>query len=1303
MTKRQTTLAEITPLFSALPEKYRIARERFQRPLTLAEKILTAHLDRWNDGEPHPVRGSSYVFLRPDRVAMQDATAQMALLQFMQANLDTVFVPTTVHCDHLIQARVGARIDLLNALDTNSEVYEFLKTASTKYGVGFWKPGSGIIHQVVLENYAFPGGLLIGTDSHTPNGGGLGMLAIGVGGADATFTMAGEPWGLRWPKLIGVKLTGKSNGWAAPKDIILKLAGILTVDGGTGSIVEYFGEGTKSISATGKATITNMGAELGATTSVFPLDDHMLAYLKLTGREEIANLAQSNSRFLTADPEVEADPSAYFDQVIEIDLDTLEPHIVGPHTPDLARPISQFKADVAKHGYPASLRYALIGSCTNSSYEDMSRAADVARQATARGVKSAVGFMVTPGSEQVHQTITRDGQLADLEGIGANVLANACGPCIGQWKREDVKDGEANSIITSFNRNFPRRNDGSPATLAFIASPEIVTAFALSGSLEFNPLEDSLTAADGTRFKLDPPGQTGLPIKGFSEVDFGYIDAEEAAKAGRPSVAIKVDSDRLQVLMPFAVWDGKDFDGMPVLLKAAGKCTTDHISPAGPWLKYRGHIDRISENMFLGANNAFAPKPGEGLNVVSSETQRLTTIARAYKAGGIRWVVIGDQNYGEGSSREHAAMSPRFLGCRAVIARSFARIHETNLKQQGVLALTFDKPSDYELIQATDRVSISGLASLAPDALVTVIVKHADGSSETLNARHTMNAEQIDWFKSGSALNLVHERRKAELAARAAETPVVETDAGSVDSTPSSVPDAGSADSTATTKSDGVKLPVIDSASDKPAKTGGCKNAGVCSNAKCKANLPSATPCKRRNTQDPSMKKVSIIGAGNVGATVAQYLASKDAADIVLLDINEGAARGKALDLMQALALTGNSSEVSGTANYEDTANSQVVVICAGSPRKPGMTRDDLLKINAKIVAHAARESLKHSPQATFVVVSNPLDVMAYLVWKVTKLPARRVIGMAGVLDSARFQAFIADELNVSPVDVRAMVLGGHGDLMVPMPRFSTVDGVPVTELIDEARIAAMSLRTRNGGAEIVELLKTGSAWYAPGAATASMVESLLNGKRKLMPCSVLSLGRYGLPPVFIGLPVMLGARGVERVIDLELNEAELNALRASAQSINSQVAVLNGFLAEENPNPPATPPAVPSADTGAAKTGDATAVSKAVDATVGANDTAPSADGAGKTSNLTAPAASAAVKTGDAALIPAVTAEVKAPTASTAVKPDDAAPVTILPATIPAPAATPPAVTILPAVVPAPSDATSGSAPASDAQPDAK
>jgi aconitate hydratase len=770
MTKRNVTKAEVQPLYASLPEKYRLARERFGRPLTLAEKILSSHLDRWNDGETHPVRGKSQVFLRPDRVALQDATAQMALLQFMQADLDKVYVPTTVHCDHLIQARVGAKHDLLSALDTNSEVYEFLKSASTKYGIGFWKPGSGIIHQVVLENYAHPGCLMIGTDSHTPNAGGLNMLAIGVGGADAVFTMAGEPWGLRWPKLIGVKLTGKLNGWAAPKDIILKLAGILTVDGGTGAIVEYFGEGTRSISATGKATITNMGAELGATTSVFPLDEHILDYLRLTGRGEIAELAEASKQYLTADAEVEAEPEKYFDQVIEIDLDTLEPHIVGPHTPDLARPLSAFKAEVAAKNYPANLRYALIGSCTNSSYEDMSRAAAVAKQAAEHGLKAPVGFMVTPGSEQVHQTINRDGQMADLQSVGANVLANACGPCIGQWKRDDIKDGERNSIITSFNRNFPRRNDGNAETLAFIASPEIVTAFALAGTLDFNPLEDELTAADGSKFKLAPPPHAGLPVKGFSQLDdaeLGYVDAAASRKDGASSTSISVaisdKSERLQVLSPFSRWDGADFDALPVLLKSNGKCTTDHISPAGPWLKYRGHLDRISDNMFLGANNAFTDKPGTGKNVETAAVGKLSDIAREYKAKGMGWVVVGDQNYGEGSSREHAAMSPRFLGCKVVIARSFARIHETNLKQQGVLPLTFSDPAHYDLVRRSDdRITVRGLKDLAVGKPVKVYIIHSDEVTDEVMANHTLTEEQIGFFKAGSALNFVGDRRKAE-------------------------------------------------------------------------------------------------------------------------------------------------------------------------------------------------------------------------------------------------------------------------------------------------------------------------------------------------------------------------------------------------------------------------------------------------------------------------------------------------------------------------------------------------------------
>lgn len=779
MTKRNVTKAEVQPLYASLPEKYRLARERFGRPLTLAEKILSSHLDRWNDGEKHPVRGKSQVFLRPDRVALQDATAQMALLQFMQADLDKVYVPTTVHCDHLIQARVGAKHDLLSALDTNSEVYDFLKSASTKYGIGFWKPDSGIIHQVVLENYAHPGCLMIGTDSHTPNAGGLNMLAIGVGGADATFTMAGEPWGLRWPKLIGVKLTGKLNGWTAPKDIILKLAGILTVDGGTGAIVEYFGEGTRSISATGKATIANMGAELGATTSVFPLDEHILDYLRLTGRGEIADLADASKQYLTADAEVEAEPEKYFDQVIEIDLDTLEPHIVGPHTPDLARPLSQFKAEVASKGYPANLRYALIGSCTNSSYEDMSRAAAVAKQAAEHGLKAPVGFMVTPGSEQVHQTINRDGQMADLQSVGANVLANACGPCIGQWKRDDIKDGERNSIITSFNRNFPRRNDGNAETLAFIASPEIVTAFALAGTLDFNPLVDELTAADGSKFKLAPPPHAGLPVRGFSQLsdsELGYVDAAEGGKDAVKTVAISDKSERLQVLSPFNRWSGDDFDALPVLLKSNGKCTTDHISPAGPWLKYRGHLDRISDNMFLGANNAFTDKPGTGKHIETAAVGKLSDIARQYKAKGMGWVVVGDQNYGEGSSREHAAMSPRFLGCKVVIARSFARIHETNLKQQGVLPLTFSDPAHYDLVRRSDdRITVRGLKDLAVGKPVKIYIIHSDEVTDELWANHTLTEEQISFFKAGSALNFIGDRRKAEAAKT--ETPAVETPA----------------------------------------------------------------------------------------------------------------------------------------------------------------------------------------------------------------------------------------------------------------------------------------------------------------------------------------------------------------------------------------------------------------------------------------------------------------------------------------------------------------------------------------------
>jgi|GEM_PF-43071 len=748
-TKRRTSPGEATALYSRLAGRIQAARALLGRPLTLTEKILFSHLAETPSDVSQIQRGVSHVGLYPDRIAMQDATAQMALLQFMLAGMDRVMVPTTVHCDHLIQAVTGATQDLAVARTSNSEVYDFLLQSSTRYGVGFWEPGSGIIHQVVLENYAFPGALMIGTDSHTPNAGGMGMLAIGVGGADAVFTMAGEPWNVKWPKLIGVRLTGSLNGWAAPKDVILKLAGILTVKGGTGAVIEYFGPGASGISATGKATITNMGAELGATTSVFPCDDHTLAYLRLTGRGEIANLAEQNAEYLRADREVEADPGRFFDQVIEIDLDTLEPYIVGPHTPDLARPLSEFAREVAEEGYPDELKYALIGSCTNSSYEDMSRAAAVAREAMGRGLRANIGLLVTPGSEQVHRTISRDGQLASLLSIGGTVLANACGPCIGQWKRSDIAPGETNSIITSFNRNFPRRNDGNASTLAFIASPEIVTAFALAGRLSFNPLTDTLTAPDGSLVKLSAPPQVGLPERGFASVDTGFVAPDPE---GAPAVSIDQASERLELLSPFQAWSGHDFENLPVLLKAKGKCTTDHISPAGPWLRFRGHLDRISDNMFAGANNAFVDKPGSGLDVLGGDSLNLARLARKYRSAGMSWVVVGDENYGEGSSREHAAMSPRHLGCLVVIARSFARIHETNLKQQGVLALTFSDPADYDRIEADSRISVVGLDRLEPGSPVRVLVKNSAGSTE-ISCRHSMTMEQIEWFRAGSALN----------------------------------------------------------------------------------------------------------------------------------------------------------------------------------------------------------------------------------------------------------------------------------------------------------------------------------------------------------------------------------------------------------------------------------------------------------------------------------------------------------------------------------------------------------------------
>lgn len=747
---------QIKTLYKSVPAKLEEARKRFGRSLTLAEKILVAHLDKWN-AEPM-VRGESYALLRPDRVAMQDATAQMALLQFMQAQLKTVAVPSTVHCDHLIQARVGADKDLKTALQDNNEVYNFLRSASAKHGIGFWQPGAGIIHQVVLENYAFPGGMMIGTDSHTPNAGGLGMIAIGVGGADAVDVMAGEAWGVRWPKLIGVKLTGKLNGWTAPKDVILKLAGILTVAGGTGAIIEYFGPGTGSISCTGKATITNMGAELGATTSVFPFDDRMAKYLKATNRTEIANLANEYREHLMADPEVEGSPKNYYDQIVEIDLDKLEPYVVGPHTPDLARPISEFASEIKEKGYPEELKVALIGSCTNSSYEDMDRAAHVAEQGVKQGIKAQCAFMITPGSEQINQTIKRDGQLQLLEKIGGVVLANACGPCIGQWKREDITPGETNSIITSFNRNFSRRNDGNAETLAFIGSPELVTAMALAGKLSFNPLKDKLQGADGKMVALEPPRAEELPSKGFVSEDSGYIEPERDGE--KVQVIVPPDSERLQLLAPFAPWDGKDLHELPVLLKALGKCTTDHISPAGAWLRYRGHLDKISDNMFIGAVNAYTKDSGTGLDVLSGDVKPFPAVARHYKAEGLSWVAVGDQNYGEGSSREHAAMSPRFLGCKAVLARSFARIAETNLKKQGILALTFSNPADYDKIMERDRVSILNLGKLAAGAPIEVLLQHCDGKTEKISAKHTMTEEQIEWFKAGSALNLIRKRQE---------------------------------------------------------------------------------------------------------------------------------------------------------------------------------------------------------------------------------------------------------------------------------------------------------------------------------------------------------------------------------------------------------------------------------------------------------------------------------------------------------------------------------------------------------------
>ena len=751
----ETTPEMVSNVYKKLKENSDLYRKIMERPLTLTEKILSGHLQSIE--EKNLDDGKNYVFLRPDRVALQDVTGQMVMLQFMQAGLKQSTLPTTVHCDHLIRAQVEGDTDMKVSLDENSEVFKFLQSAAAKYGCGFWKPGAGIIHQVVLENYAFPGGLMIGTDSHTPNAGGLGMIAVGVGGLDAAETMAGMPWELLYPKRIGVKLTGKLNGWTAPKDIILKVAEELTVSGGTNSVVEYFGSGTESISCTGKATITNMGAEIGATCSIFPYDKRMETYLNYTNREKIAELASQNKELLTADNEVEQNPEKFFDKVIEINLSTLEPHIVGPHTPDLARPISELSDDVQSENYIDPISVALIGSCTNSSYEDMSRAASLAEQAKSKGIKSKIPLLVTPGSEQIRGTIERDGQMKSLKDIGATVLANACGPCIGQWSRPELQDDDKNTIVTTFNRNFPGRNDGHRNTLNFIGSPEMIIALALGGRLSFNPLIDQLTAADGTKFKLDPPEPAPeVPTEGFMRPKGIYV--APPANPEELEVLIDPNSKRLQKLEPFPKWDGNDFEDIPILVKAKGKCTTDHISPAGAWLSLRGHLDNLSDNMLLGAVNAFNEKVGEGKNQQTGQIENFSKIARQYKENKIRWVIIGDSNYGEGSSREHAAMTPRHLGCAAVITKSFARIHETNLKKQGVLALTFSNLSDYDKIKEDDKISLKDLNQLEPQKQVKCILNHKDRTQEEILLNHSYNQSQLEWFKAGSALNVLRNK-----------------------------------------------------------------------------------------------------------------------------------------------------------------------------------------------------------------------------------------------------------------------------------------------------------------------------------------------------------------------------------------------------------------------------------------------------------------------------------------------------------------------------------------------------------------
>ena len=748
----------VAKVYSLLSKNISIIRKRLNRPLTLTDKILLGHLE--NPEEQELIRGQSQLVLKPDRVALQDVLGQTVMLNFMQTKKSSTAVPTTVHCDHLIQARVEGGIDLLQSVEENDEVYSFLRSACAKFGAGFWEPGAGIIHQVILEQYAFPGCMLIGTDSHTPNAGGLGTCAVGVGRADAVEVMAGLPWELLYPKHIGVKLTGELKGWTAPKDVILYLAGKLTVSGGTNSIIEYFGPGVKSISCTGRATITNMGAELGATTSIFPYDDRMGKYLRATNRSELADLANINIPLITPDDDINQNPLQYFDKVVEIDLSSLEPHLVGPHSPDRARPLSELAKEVSDpaNNFIDKIDTALIGSCTNSSYEDMSRAADIANQASKHNAKSNTPLMVTPGSDQVRMTIERDGQMDALKSINATVLANACGPCIGQWKREKVLDDTPNTIITSYNRNFPRRNDGKSGTMNFIASPEIVVALGLAGTLSFNPNTDDIIAPDGTKFRLNPPVKAPeVPPNGFHTSKSKYIAPPE--DGSNIEIAINPESQRLESLQPWSAWDGNDYIELPILVKTKGKTTTDHISPAGPWRKYRGHLSKFSENMFMGAVNAFTDETGKGLNVSTGETScEFSKTASYYRDSGLRWVVIGDENYGEGSSREHAALSPRLLGGAAVIAKSFARIHESNLKKQGLIPLTFQDPQDYDRIMETDRISLTGLKHLTSGSPVDCTIHHSDGTTEYLKLNHSFATGQLEWFKAGSAMNLFHSK-----------------------------------------------------------------------------------------------------------------------------------------------------------------------------------------------------------------------------------------------------------------------------------------------------------------------------------------------------------------------------------------------------------------------------------------------------------------------------------------------------------------------------------------------------------------